>query len=89
MNLEAVAQLCQRFENLDIVFVESGGERGDPDGSSVGSEASDISAHGRRLERAGSRSYGRKAGKLEIVVASDGSKATDLPVGGFITTSSV
>jgi len=26
MNLEAVAQLCQRFENLDIVFVESGGD---------------------------------------------------------------
>jgi urease accessory protein len=26
MNLEAVAQLCGRFENLDIVFVESGGD---------------------------------------------------------------
>jgi urease accessory protein len=26
MNLEAVAQLCRRFENLDIVFVESGGD---------------------------------------------------------------
>jgi len=26
MNLEAVAQLCKRFENLDIVFVESGGD---------------------------------------------------------------
>jgi urease accessory protein len=26
MNLEAVAQLCQRFEGLDIVFVESGGD---------------------------------------------------------------
>jgi urease accessory protein len=26
MNLEAVAQLCARFENLDIVFVESGGD---------------------------------------------------------------
>ena len=26
MNLEAVAQLCERFENLDIVFVESGGD---------------------------------------------------------------
>jgi urease accessory protein len=26
MNLEAVAQLCDRFENLDIVFVESGGD---------------------------------------------------------------
>jgi urease accessory protein len=26
MNLEAVAQLCARFEALDIVFVESGGD---------------------------------------------------------------
>ena len=26
MNLEAVATLCDRFENLDIVFVESGGD---------------------------------------------------------------
>ncbi len=26
MNLEAIAQLCARFENLDIVFVESGGD---------------------------------------------------------------
>ncbi len=26
MNLEAIAQLCTRFENLDIVFVESGGD---------------------------------------------------------------
>lgn len=26
MNLEAVAQLSQRFENLDIVFIESGGD---------------------------------------------------------------
>ncbi|MDB6062388.1 MAG: hypB [Verrucomicrobiaceae bacterium] len=26
MNLEAVAQLCARFEGLDIVFVESGGD---------------------------------------------------------------
>ncbi|MDO8412278.1 MAG: urease accessory protein UreG [Gallionellaceae bacterium] len=26
MNLEAVAQLCARFDNLDIVFVESGGD---------------------------------------------------------------
>ncbi len=26
MNLEAVAQLCSRFEALDIVFVESGGD---------------------------------------------------------------
>jgi len=26
MNLEAVAQLCQRFEGLDIVFIESGGD---------------------------------------------------------------
>jgi urease accessory protein len=26
MNLEAVAQLCGRFEGLDIVFVESGGD---------------------------------------------------------------
>lgn len=26
MNLEAVAQLCHRFEGLDIVFVESGGD---------------------------------------------------------------
>ena len=26
MNLEAVAQLCDRFEGLDIVFVESGGD---------------------------------------------------------------
>jgi urease accessory protein len=26
MNLDAVAQLCDRFEGLDIVFVESGGD---------------------------------------------------------------
>lgn len=26
MNLEAVAQLCERFEGLDIVFIESGGD---------------------------------------------------------------
>ncbi|MDI1298449.1 urease accessory protein UreG [Methylotenera sp.] len=26
MNLEAVSQLCERFENLDIVFIESGGD---------------------------------------------------------------
>lgn len=26
MNLEAIARLCARFENLDIVFVESGGD---------------------------------------------------------------
>jgi len=26
MNLEAVDQLCRRFENLDIVFIESGGD---------------------------------------------------------------
>ncbi len=26
MNLEAIAQLCARFENLDIIFVESGGD---------------------------------------------------------------
>ncbi len=26
MNLEAIDQLCTRFENLDIVFVESGGD---------------------------------------------------------------
>ena len=26
MNLEAIAQLCKRFEGLDIVFVESGGD---------------------------------------------------------------
>jgi urease accessory protein len=26
MNLEAVDQLCRRFEGLDIVFVESGGD---------------------------------------------------------------
>jgi urease accessory protein len=26
MNLDAVAQLCERFEGLDIVFVESGGD---------------------------------------------------------------
>lgn len=26
MNLEAVAQLCQRFAGLDIVFIESGGD---------------------------------------------------------------
>ncbi len=26
MNLEAIAQLCTRFDNLDIVFVESGGD---------------------------------------------------------------
>jgi urease accessory protein len=26
MNLEAVAQLCERFRGLDIVFVESGGD---------------------------------------------------------------
>ncbi len=26
MNLEAINQLCTRFENLDIVFVESGGD---------------------------------------------------------------
>lgn len=26
MNLEAVAQLCDRFTGLDIVFVESGGD---------------------------------------------------------------
>ena len=26
MNLEAIDQLCKRFDNLDIVFVESGGD---------------------------------------------------------------
>ncbi len=26
MNLEAVSQLCERFEGLDIVFIESGGD---------------------------------------------------------------
>ena len=26
MNLEAVSQLCQRFDGLDIVFIESGGD---------------------------------------------------------------
>lgn len=26
MNLEAVSQLCERFEALDIVFIESGGD---------------------------------------------------------------
>ena len=26
MNLEAVSQLCERFESLDIVFIESGGD---------------------------------------------------------------